>query len=323
MLKHHRSTRQTVLFGLFLLLSQPVLADHISDLLEKMSAADKRLNYQGVFVLRKADNLITMRVNHTADADGVRESLEFMNGEARHVIRNNDEVISIYPDRKIYTVTETKQKTGLHPALPQNLDKLQSYYEIERLDDDRIADHKTAVIKLHPKDSNRYGYRYWVDKDTGVLLRCDLVADDDKVIEQMMFTQLEYKDSLPASKFDYPGLDDFEKRLLGKDRTITPDVGWQVSELPAGFMLTQSSTRKKDNSTALHLVYSDGLASVSVFIEYGQQGHKYLKGATAMGALNAYGVKNDDYYITVMGEVPESTVQQIALSTRLGSGNHQ
>ena len=307
--------KQALFSGLLLAFSHNSFALHISELLNNMSSADSTLNYEGVFVLRKADRMMSMRVSHAADETGVREILETLNGEPRRVIRNNDEVLSIYPERKLVIVSEDASKSRLHPRLPENLDSLQSYYDISQLPDDRIADHQTAVLQLSPRDKHRYGYRYWVDADTGVLLRCDLTDDNNAVIEQMMFTQLQYTDAPPDASFQLPELNDFAQTHLSKNRTVLDEAPWRINNLPPGFVLTQSSKQQTGDAEITHLVYSDGLSSVSVFIEPGKSGKRYLSGASNMGALNAYGVRHGDFYITVMGEAPAKTVEQIALST--------
>ena len=141
--------------GIFLCLflaSFPAISGDVSDLLKKMTSAGERLNYQGVFVLRKADALMSMRVEHGRDDRGVWESLESLNGEARKVIRFNQEIISLYPERNLLTVSQSKDKVSLHPTLPENLDRLEAYYGITRLDDDRIADHTAAVLDVVPND---------------------------------------------------------------------------------------------------------------------------------------------------------------------------
>ncbi len=307
----------TVLTFYLLLASQSVIAGDVADLLKKMSSADDHLNYQGVFVLRKSDKLMSMRVEHGRDERGVWESLESLNGEARKVVRINEEVTSIYPERNLVTVSITKNKGSLHPALPENLDKLEAYYRITQLDDDRIADHSAAVLDVMPNDKFRYGYRYWLDTNTGVLLKCDLLNERSEVVEQMMFTTLEYLPEAPAAAFAEIDVKGYERRKLGKGRVAVSNTAWQVTGLPVGFMLTQSSEHKINDSQSLHLMYSDGLASVSVFIEQGKSGHhKLLDGASSMGALNAYGKRVGEHSVTVIGEVPASTVMQIAQSIK-------
>ena len=179
---------------------------------------------------------------------------------------------------------------------------------------------------LFRSDQYRYGYRYWVDKNTGMLLRCDLLAVDNTVVEQMMFTSLKYLKSSPADSFS--GLlegapyKQYKQQVLDeREVNVLPSaqLKWGVNILPKGFMLTQSTMRHSQPSSEnsneeadlLHLVYSDGLASVSIFIEQNQGESKHLQGTSTMGAVNAYG----DYFVTVVGEVPITTVQSMARST--------
>ena len=177
-----------ILVTLFLfIVSADSFAADLFDMLKRMSDADQNQNYQGTFILRKSDNLSTLHVTHGIDEKGVWESLEALNGEPRKVLRHNNRVISIFPDRAIITVRHNSKKQSLHPQLPENIERLEQYYSMNRLDDDRIANHSSLVVDLLPKDQYRYGYRYWVDKNTGMLLRCDLVDEDNAVVEQMMF----------------------------------------------------------------------------------------------------------------------------------------
>jgi sigma-E factor negative regulatory protein RseB len=293
--------------------------ENLAALLKKMAQADDALNYQGIFIMRKADNLQALRVEHGADERGVWESMQSLNGESRKIVRHNDEVMSFYPARKLLTISHNMSKKSLHPRLPDNIDnidKMASYYSIARLDDDRIADRDTYVLQLTPTDKFRYGYRYWLDDETGVLLKCDLLNESGVVVEQMMFTQLEYLPKVPAAAFSSADTSGYTMKQLDTQRTAIEHSGWQVEQLPAGFMLTQATARKSKDAESMHLVYSDGLASVSVFIEAGANGDHHLDGAQSMGALNAFGTRVGANSITVMGEVPATTVMQIAQSAK-------
>jgi sigma-E factor negative regulatory protein RseB len=302
-----------------LLYSATTLADQdLSALLRKMAAADDALNYQGIFILRKSDELMAMRVEHGADERGVWESIEALNGESRTIVRNNNKVMSIYPERKLVTVSEAHGKSSLHPRLPENIDKLSQYYNIKKLDNDRVADLDTIVIDVQPTDNFRYGYRYWIDDETGVLLKCNLLNETGEVIEQMMFTSLDYTDNLPGAAFSQLYDESYTVLQLDRQRKSVESSDWSVSKLPQGFMLMQSMSREHADKASLHMVYSDGLASVSVFIEQDESGYHHLDGASSMGALNAYGTRVGEHYVTVMGEVPASTVLQIANNTRQG-----
>lgn len=295
-------------------LSVPAVASEVSDLLKKMADADGSLNYQGVLVLRKSNNLVAMRVEHASDERGIWESMVSLNGEARQIVRLNDEVTSIYPERQLLTVTHSKNKHTLHPALPANFQKLESYYTIKRLKDDRIADRKAAVLDVVPNDGYRYGYRYWLDAQTGILLRSDLLNEKRRVLEQMMFTMLEYSSEAPRSAFTAIERKGFEEKRPDPAQLEQKDPVWQVSDLPGGFMLTQSRVRQTKEGDVLHLAYSDGLASVSVFIEPAGAIHKKREGASRMGALNAYRTHKNTHFVTVVGELPAMAVMHIAQS---------
>lgn len=308
-----------------LLLSTSSFAGDLFDMLKRMSEADHDQNYQGTFILRKADDLSTLRVTHGSDDDGVWESLEALNGEPRKVIRRNKKVVSIFPGRELITTRDNTEQQSLHPQLPENLIQLELFYSINWLPDDRIADYQTLVIDLVPNDKFRYGYRYWVDKNTGMLLRCDLIAEDKKVVEQMMFTSLDYLPHSPVSSIDLKKFEHYKQQNLDEpvmDVKNSASLRWTVKALPKGFMLTQSMLRyshppvndEAGEPDLLHMVYSDGLASVSVFIEKNEGVVKHLQGTSTMGAVNAYGDLVDDYSVTVVGEVPIATVQLMAQS---------
>lgn len=292
----------------------PAFAGNVSEIVSDMSAADKRSNYEGTFVLRKSDKMMTMHVVHGVDERGIWESMESLNGEKRKIVRHNNKVISIYPERKLVTVSQMGDKPGLHPILPENLDRLGNYYTIQQLGDERIAGRNTSVLNVQPKDAFRYGYKYWLDSDTGVLLKCDLLDEKNDVVEQMMYTSFNKVATAPQSAFNMPELEGYTRQMLDKSRGQPVDTGWRVTNMPHGFMLTQSTAREAGDQGSHHLMFSDGLASVSVFIEPEENSAHRLSGSSSMGALNAYGTQLNGKQITVMGEVPLETVARIAES---------
>lgn len=321
----------TFLTALFLsFLSTNSFAVDLFDMLKGMADADRQQNYQGIFIIRKSDDLSTLRVTHGMDDNDVWESLETLDGESRKVVRHNNRVVSVYPERELVTIRHADKKQSLHPRLPDNIDQLDLFYSINRLDDSRIANHQAIVLDLLPKDQYRYGYRYWVDKNTGMLLRCDLVSDNNTIIEQMMFTSLDYLATAPVQAFDLQQFGQYKQQILDEPEIEVQqnaDMIWTVNRVPKGFVLTKSSMRYSQPAIAhnnnllekvppdlLHMVYSDGLASVSVFIEKKQEGAKHLDGALTMGAVNAFGNAIGDYFATVVGVVPVKTVQSMAQS---------
>ncbi|HEB82041.1 MAG TPA: hypothetical protein ENJ11_04165 [Gammaproteobacteria bacterium] len=314
--------------GFLCLLSTNSFAGDLLHMLQRMADADQQQNYRGTFILRKSDSISTLQVTHGVDEKGVWESLEALDGEPRKVLRHNNSVISIYPQRKLLTVRQSDGVQPLHQQLPSDFNQLERHYSIEQRPDGRIAGHDTLVVDVLPRDDLRYGYRYWAEKDTGILLRCDLVDSHGEVIEQMMFTSLEYLDRVPHDAFDLKQYQQYDQQVLNEpDLKVDFDLlQWRAKQLPDGFILKQghlryldpahNAVREKVPGTAepdlLHLVYSDGLASVSVFIEKNLGEDKHLQGGVTMGALNAYGQPHDDFYVTAVGDVPMKTVKMIA-----------
>ena len=167
-----------------------------------------------------------------------------------------------------------------------------------------------------------------------MLLRCDLISEKKEIVEQMMFTSLEYLSGETSHGFDLQQFELFNQQVTDEPETEllnNAKTEWAIKRLPKGFMLTQNTMRhsqplvtkpsQSDDEAVVntapdlqHMVYSDGLASVSVFIEKNKGNDKYLHGASSMGAVNAYGRPLDDFYVTVVGEVPGKTVQQMAQS---------
>ena len=333
-----RSYKNITAIVILSLISANTWADDLSEILQRMSDVGQSQNYQGTFILRKSDKLSTLYVAHGVDEQGVWERMESLDGELKKILRHNNRIVSVYPDRQLVTVRQTSKQQPLHLQLPENINQLELHYSMARLDDDRIANHPALVVDLLPRDQYRYGYRYWIDKNTGMLLRCDLFSENNEIIEQMMFTSLEYITGASSHDFNLQQFERFNQQILDEsstDQVSDTTTDWGIKQLPNGFMLTQNTMRYARSPTVdvsagdepannvstggapdlQHLVYSDGLASVSVFIEKNKGEDKHLQGASSMGAVNAFGYSTGDFFVTVVGEVPEKTVQLMAQTT--------
>lgn len=263
--------------------------------LEKMSSALQEQNYQGVFIYRRAEDLAAMKVTHVADEQGAREMLETLTGEARREIRT----------------TPPSNADGVG-----HLAKIDHFYNLKLLGNDRAAGRVTQLISVTPMDEYRYGYRLWLDQETGLLLKSDLLDQKGEILEQVMFTSLELLQ--PEQIADAI---DIKSGSAMPNSTTTPDLAisknnWVVGTLPKGFVL-MSAQSDSPNSAFDHSVYSDGLASVSVFIERAKSEGDAFVGVSRMGAVSAFGSVDAGYQITVVGDVPEVTVTTIGQSIRL------
>lgn len=270
-------------------------------LLERMSAALQELSYEGVFVYRSGESLSAMRVTHTAYQEGEREVLVTLTGQEKEISRNS---------RRFGALASTSPMGQLASG---RLVGVENYYKITLLGRDRVAGLYANVVLVAPRDEYRYGYRLWIDEETGLLLKSDLLNVDKQVLEQVMFTSISLLDAPINDAEDKPSLPPQGEGIdiaTAKERT-----NWEVGELPSGFQL--SNMLPVDARGVEHMVFTDGLASVSVFIESIKSEENTFKGASQMGAVNAFGHVVSGYQVTVVGEVPPNAVKRIALSLRL------
>ena len=184
----------------------------------------------------------------------------------------------------------------------------------------RIADRLTESVLIKPRDEFRYGYQLWADKKSGLLLKANFLDSNNKTIEQFMFTQVAIGKTIHPSQVEARTHD---KNLVWhrENGNLPPSIPsknvWYASNLPRGFTLSTRLRRKVPTRKILveHLVYSDGLAAVSVFIEkIHQNDTPAMRGFSQMGAVHAYGNVVNDHQITVVGEVPAATVSLIGSS---------
>ena len=297
--------------------------------LEDMSAALRTLNYDGTFVYLHDGKLEAMRIIHQADGGVEKERLVSLTGSPREVLRDNKAVTCIMPDSKSVMVGQSRQPQRFH-EVPRDLDSLLAHYRLEVLGDDRVAGHMARIVAITPRDALRYGYRFWIGKDSKMLLKSDLTGVDGEAIEQVMFTRLGIGRRIVEA--------DLEPSLSGKEFSWYRQSGgrppapagtgtpaWRVRRLPGGFQMTDYQQRRMrpDSAGAEHLVFSDGLATVSVYVETVAGDSEPFDGLSSMGAVNAYGAVADGHQITVVGEVPAATVQIIARSTVSTAGAGQ
>jgi len=290
-------------------------------LIRDMSKALTKLNYEGSFVHIQNGNIESMSIVHSNDNGGELEYMLSLNGEAREVFRNRALVTCIWPSSNSVIVSNSKSRQIL-PNVDESLTNSESY-QLTMGKPDRVAGLAAYVIDIKPKDHFRYGYRFWVDKDTKMLLRSMLVDSNDNTVEQVMFTNITYPESIPAERFETPGeaIETLETQKASKPLVSDSQNRVSFEELPMGYTEINEIYQPKplNNRPMSHVMLSDGMASVSVYVEYVDKStHTGVAlGVSTMGAMNAFTRSMDAALITVVGEVPSATVESIALAVRL------
>lgn len=284
--------------------------------LERMSRALSTQNYDGRFFHLSQSRSETMRIIHRVDKGKITERLVSLDGSGREIVRNESEVICYLPDRRVVLVEKRTDKPLL-AALPNYNQGLEALYNIEKSGRvTKTLGRRTQMIVVQPRDQYRYGYRLWLDEETAMPLKSQLCDRDGNVIEQILFAELNLRDRIPADEIKASITGEGFKWLRQDPtpRVAGNVVGWNVVRLPAGFRLTTWRVQVIAGSPApvRHLVYSDGLASVSVFIEPRDMQAAPMHGLARVGAAFAYSRDLDGHQVTAVGEVPAATVEAIA-----------
>jgi sigma-E factor negative regulatory protein RseB len=319
-----RIATSPVLLALLLLgTAQQTLADPLQDelkWLETMAFAAHQTNYSGTFVYQYGSHVETSRITHVVDGHGEHGRLEGMDGTRREIIRNNDQVWCYVGDSKV----RVEQRGGREfPALlPDQLSSLNENYQIKQAEDVRVAGFHAHAIIFQPKDNLRYAHRMWADSDSGLLLKAEVLDERGAVVEQYAFTQLTIGGNIDQTWImqDKPGMVPIAQQLAVIHKAATPPKasGWQADAMPTGFRKITEIHRSMHGreAPAIQMVFSDGLAGVSVFIEKMDNDEDDHPGLISQGVIQIYSRVTDEHLITVVGEVPPQTVMQIADSIR-------
>jgi sigma-E factor negative regulatory protein RseB len=291
--------------------------------LMKMNDAAGQVTYAGTFVYVHAGRIEAMQVFHRRQDDGMRERLYSLNGAAREIVRDDHQVWCYLPDQKL-GVHEYRQVSdrSFPRLLPERISPLTTHYDITLGGRDRIAQRDVQQVMIRPRDGYRYGYDLWADSETGLLLKAVLTSAEGVAIEQYMFTHLDIGAEIEDADLEPVNASEdlvWSSPGAGQDTRRDKPTQWTVDGVPAGFELTRHVRRMSParKQAVEHLVYSDTLAAVSVFIERRRDAqHAVMEGISSMGAVHAFGREVDEHQVTVLGEVPGATVELIAAGVR-------
>ena len=304
---------------LAVLCTRVAAAEDAAEWLQRAAQAARQLTYSGTLVYKTEQGRVeTSRLLHMVDERGEHEKLINLDGPAREVIRNNEQVRCYYPDAKIIRVEPRSTRVAFPSLLPQQLNTLAVYYFFRKAEIARIAGVETQAVLFEPKDGMRYGHKLWADLTSGLLLKAQLLNERNVPIEQFAFTDIQIGGKIERESVRptfTPPPSDWQMRESLPGDVVQQDTGWTVKELPPGFskVVEGYRTLRGKVGPVAHLVYSDGLVAVSVFVEPMPQAPQPI-GPTQQGGINQYSRQLDDHLVTVLGETPGTTVRQIAFS---------
>lgn len=302
--------------------ADPMLGDE-ADWLKTMAFAAHLTDYSGVFVYQSGGRVEMSRITHVSDADGEHERLEGLDGGRGELIRNNDQVWLYTEGRKV-RIEKRQIKRAFPALLPEQIAILKENYSVRQAEEGEVAGYHAHAVVFQPKDNLRYTHKMWAHSDTGLLLKAAVLDDRGNIIEQYAFMQLNI-----GGKIDHKWIatdkssaamlaQQLQLSPLPKVEPLTEPCGWQVDALPSGFKKIVEMRRplRENREPVIQMVFSDGLAGISVFIEKAKDVTHFHSGLSGQGVAHVYNRIVGEHLVTVVGEVPPRTVIQVADSVR-------
>ncbi|MDA0276574.1 MAG: MucB/RseB C-terminal domain-containing protein [Proteobacteria bacterium] len=287
-------------------------ADGMS-LLGRIYQATEKLSYSGIFVYQQGDRVETSRISRIYGPAGELEKIEVLDGPRREILRTRDSIKCYLPESQTIKVERRVDQRAFPAMLPDKFAELVQHYSVSLAEPARIAGYDCESVVLTPRDELRYGYKLWADSATGMLLRARTFNARGETIDQFSFTQLAIG-NVPRERLK-PLRSARNWRV--EHTPVSPanlaGSGWNLgAELPGFRKIFELSRRLGESRPVNQVVYSDGLAAVSVFIEpLAGRSEAVRPGVSNLGAVNMYTREVANHLVTVVGEAPAASLQRI------------
>ena len=292
----------------------------VNEWLMRMHEASRQRAYMGTLVVSAGASMSASRIWHVCDGEQQMERVDTLTGAPRTTIRRNNEVITFAPETKTAWV-EKRESLGLFPELlrtPSNA--IPEFYGVSESSSERVAGYLADVVNIQPKDDLRFGFRIWSEKKTGLVVKLQTLGEQGTVLEQVAFSELQMDAPVSMGKLERLMRDTkgYEVQRPNLKKTSAEAQGWRLKEPVPGFLPMSCHIREVADAPGavapMQWVFSDGLASVSLFVEpFDPQRHSQEK-AVATGATHSLTRRIGAYWLTVLGEVPTATLRRFAVA---------
>jgi len=281
-------------------------ADAALDWLKRAEAAARQQNYSGVYVYHHGEHMEVLRVLHRVDAKGEQEKVEVLDGMPRQFLRINNDVYCHFPDGKQVRLERNAPRRFFPALLPANPAGLLEYYNAKLGGAERVAGRPSQVMVLEPRDGYRYAYNLWLDRQTGLPLKSRIVNGNGNVVSLFVFSEIQIGKAPDAQYFQ----NDLSGKIIQRaSLDQAANVDWKITP-PPGFVRVQAAMRALPGKQmpVTHLVYSDGLSVLSMFLEPVNPQMPKMQGLVDEGAIGVYAREVAGYSVTTLGEVPKAAL---------------
>jgi sigma-E factor negative regulatory protein RseB len=277
-----------------------------------------RVNYTGTIIYQAGGEMSSSRITHMFDGSKSHERIQTLDGKPREYLRkrsgSDDEVQCLIPESKKIIVEKRSVEDSFPSLASASPDEILQRYEAKLGPVERVAGLEAQALALEPRDNLRYAYRLWLDRATGLLLRAQTLDERKEVIEQISFSDVRIGERIDRSALKSPWSTDGWSVVRSEYRQADlAKLGWIVPT-PDGFRRTKEVVRRMHSADAMQVVFADGLATISVFIEPGSALADPPDSVRIHGPTSAFSRRVSEALVTVVGEVPPGTVRAVAQS---------
>ena len=300
----------------------PGLAEdrRLGEWLQRLQLASRRRAYMGTFVVSVGSDMASARIWHVCDGEQQMERVETLTGAPRSTFRRNDQVLTFFPDSRV-AVAERRESFGLFPNLLQSGDaSIARFYSLRAAGHERVAGFEADVVQLRPRDKLRFAYKIWTEKKTGLVVKLQTLDVYGQVLEQAAFSELQLDAPVSMARLSQMmgNTEGYQVETPDLVKTTAAAEGWALkAPVPgfqpmSGYRRSVASTAEGRHDSTLQWIFSDGLATVSLFLEDFDPRRHGQPGAQALGATHTLTRRIGDWWLTAVGEVPPQTLQVFA-----------
>ena len=290
----------------------PLLSFAMEDpwsILEKSAKASQQLNYEGVFHSQSSSESNSTHVIHANIDNKEYCLLKMLDGAPNEVFCSGDMVYVTSQDGLL--IKKRKNQFLFPSVLPSDIKHLKKNYQLSFGEKKRVADRMAQHIELKAKDNLRFNYHIWIDEKNLLPLKLIVTNNKNKPIEQSTFTTIAFSEVIDKDIFEKNI--NLSKVYVSKNKFIENYVSnkfWNLKKLPSGFKEVDLISRRVNGLNLLdyQIIFSDGLAYVSLFIRPITRGTEPKEGTVAIGPTNISARYQDGYQIMSVGMVPPETV---------------
>ena len=287
--------------------------------LQRAVQASRNVSYAGTFVHTNGDRISTVRVTHTNNNGDEHERIEALDGAPYEIVRHNEEMFCYFPDAKTVRLDRRVNARFFPSLFRADAAVIAASYEVKIGKPERVLGYECRWLDLDPRDNLRFTEKLCAEVNTGLVVRAKTLNETGQVIEQYTFTDLRMGPQV--ARGDVKSI--FEARVKQWSTDAQPreeakgvDTGWVVNNPPAGFRKAAELRRTLPGrgQPVSQLIFSDGIASMSVFVEPNASPARTAEASTEDGTTTFFVRPMGDQLVTVLGEVPLAAAQQVGRS---------